>query len=98
MKIFKDRKEAGMLLGKMLEKYKSSNPIVIAIPRGGVEIGYYVALKLGCELQVIIARKLGYPEHSELAFGAVAEDGSLYLNPWIHQKLSQEIIEKFKKK
>lgn len=97
MKIFKDRKEAGLLLGKMLEKYKSSNPIVIAIPRGGVETGYYVALKLGSELEVIIARKLGYPEHPELAFGAVAEDGSLYLNPWVPQKLTQDIIEKVKK-
>ncbi len=92
MEKFRNRKEAGYLLGKALEKYKSENPIVLAIPRGGVETGYYVASHLNGELSVIIARKLGYPEQPEAAFGAVAEDGSLYLNPWIKRRLSKEDI------
>jgi predicted phosphoribosyltransferase len=90
--MFRNRKEAGYLLGKALEKYKTEKPIVLTIPRGGVETGYCVASHLNCELSVIIARKLGYPEQPEAAFGAVAEDGSLYLNPWIKRRLSREDI------
>jgi putative phosphoribosyl transferase len=92
MEMFRNRKEAGYLLGKALEKYKTEKPIVLAVPRGGVETGYCVASHLNCELSVIIARKLGYPEQPESAFGAVAEDGSLYLNPWIKRRLSREDI------
>lgn len=98
MKIFKNRIEAGKLLGQALESYILENPIVLAIPRGGVETGYYVAHELNCDLSVIVARKLGYPHQSESAFGAIAEDDSLYLSPWVQYKLTKEDIIRVKNK
>jgi putative phosphoribosyl transferase len=89
---FKNRSEAGKLLGKELDSYRIENPVVLAIPRGGVEVGYQVALQLQCEFMVVVARKLGYLNQPEAAFGALAEDGSLYLNSWIRKKLSRDEI------
>jgi putative phosphoribosyl transferase len=78
--MFLNRKDAGQKLGLALEAYKNKNAMVVAIPRGGVEIGYYVAKHLDAELTVVITRKLGYPTNPEAAFGALAEDGSLYIS------------------
>jgi len=89
-----NRKEAGNLLGKALISYQSVNPVVLAIPRGGVEVGYYIARHLNCELSVIIARRLALSNHQESAFGAISEGDTLYLNPWIKSKLSKEEINK----
>lgn len=92
--MFLNREDAGYKLGKALEKYQSAHPLVLGIPRGGIEVGYYAALHLNCDFDAIIVRKLGYPEQPEAAFGALAEDGSLYLDPWSNRYLSKEIIEK----
>lgn len=73
MEIFQDRKEAGKELGERLKKYKSENPIILAIPRGGVVVGYEVARILKAPLDVIIARKIGAPMQEELGIGAIAE-------------------------
>lgn len=79
-KLFADRRDAGFELGKLLEaKYKNQNALVLGIPRGGVEVAYEVAKILNGELSVIITKKLPHPLHEELAVGAVAEDGSIYL-------------------
>lgn len=75
MQDFQDRKEAGRKLGKILKKLKLENPIVLAIPRGGVVIGFEVAKILKAPLDVIIARKIGVPSQPELGMGAVAEEG-----------------------
>ncbi|WP_276370798.1 phosphoribosyltransferase family protein [Chryseolinea sp. H1M3-3] len=77
--MFRDRKDAGEQLGRALEKYRDQNVIVIGIPRGGVETAYYVAKHLNSEMSLVVTRKLGYPFNPEAAFGAVAEDGSLYI-------------------
>ncbi|MGD8747032.1 MAG: phosphoribosyltransferase family protein [Balneolaceae bacterium] len=92
--MFINREDAGKKLGKALDKYKSMNPIILAIPRGGIEVGFYAAKRLDCDFEPIVIRKLGYPQQPEAAFGAVAEDGSLYLDPWSNQYLSKEIIER----
>lgn len=91
--MFINRQDAGRQLAEALSYYKKAHPLVLAIPRGGVEVAYYVAQKLGCQLSTVITRKLGHPYQPELAFGALAEDKSLYLNPAIRQKLSKAIIE-----
>ncbi len=79
-KKFKNRKEAGLRLGRvLLEDYKNSNPVVLGIPRGGVEVGYYVANMLGGEFTAIVTKKLSLPIFRELAIGAVSEDGSYFL-------------------
>ncbi|HEY0745035.1 MAG TPA: phosphoribosyltransferase family protein [Chryseosolibacter sp.] len=78
--MFDDRKDAGIKLARALGKYKDENVIVLGIPRGGVEIAYYIALHLNAAFSMIMTRKLGYPESPEAAFGAIAEDGSVYLS------------------
>jgi predicted phosphoribosyltransferase len=91
--MFINRKDAGEQLGQALKKYESVNPILLGIPRGGIEVGYYAALQLKCEFDILVVRKLGHPRQPEAAFGALAEDGSLYLDPWSNQYLNKETIE-----
>jgi predicted phosphoribosyltransferase len=74
---FADRREAGKLLAERLADVAGENPIVYGIPRGGVVVAHEIAVELGCPLDVLIVRKLGYPGHEEAAFGALGEDGVL---------------------
>ena len=73
---FRDRAHAGNLLAEKLIQYESENPIVLAIPRGGVEVGIQVAKRLKCDFELLIVRKLPFPDNPESGFGAIAEDGS----------------------
>lgn len=77
--IFRDRKDAALRLSNLLENYRAENLVVFGIPRGGVEVGYYIANQLDCLLEVTIPRKIGAPFQPELAIGAVAEDGTIYI-------------------
>lgn len=78
--LFKDRKEAGRKLAEQLMKYRGSDPIVLALPRGGVAVGYEVASALGAPLDVMVARKVGAPGRPELGIGAVAPGGVWVVN------------------
>ena len=69
--IFKDRIEAGNLLAVKLKPYKSDTTIIMAIPRGGVPIGYEIAEQLNLPLEVVLSKKIGHPLHKEYAIGAV---------------------------
>lgn len=69
--IFKDRIAAGELLASRLEKYKDEKAIVIAIPRGGVPLGYVIAQKLNLPLEIVLSKKIGHPINKEYAIGAV---------------------------
>lgn len=74
--IFENREQAGKLLSEELSCFKGkSGVIVLAIPRGGVVVGYELARELGSELDVVVTKKIGAPENPELAIGALAEDG-----------------------
>ena len=79
MSLFSNRVEAGRKLASAL-KNADKNAIVLAIPRGGVVVGYEVAHSLQVPLDVIITRKIGAPGNPELAIGAVAEDGTYILD------------------
>lgn len=92
--MFQNREDAGNQLGIALEQYQYERPLLLGIPRGGVEVGYHAAVHLDCDFDVLIVRKLGHPEQPEAAFGALAEDGSLYLDPWSNKYLTKEIIQK----
>jgi putative phosphoribosyl transferase len=72
---FRDREEAGQQLAERLTPYRDENPIVLALPRGGVPVGYELARALGAPLDVLVARKLGAPHQPELGIGAVAPGG-----------------------
>ena len=79
--IFKDRREAGaMLAGAVVALPGLRDPIVLALPRGGVPVAFEVAMRLHAPLDVLIVRKLGTPGQEELALGAVASGGAEYLN------------------
>ncbi|MFN7095067.1 MAG: phosphoribosyltransferase, partial [Burkholderiales bacterium] len=80
--LLKNRTEAGKLLAKRLEKYKNApNTIVLALPRGGVPVGYEIAHELNLPLDVFIVRKLGFPGHEEYAMGAIASNDICIFNP-----------------
>ena len=72
--IFANRVDAGRRLAARLEEYRSPDTIVLAIPRGGVVIGYEVARALDAPLDVTIPRKIGAPGQPELAIGAIGDD------------------------
>jgi putative phosphoribosyl transferase len=79
---FRDRAEAGRLLADRLRHYAGRDDvIVLALPRGGVPVGYEVAKALGAPLDVFVVRKLGIPGYEELAMGAIASGGLIVLNP-----------------
>lgn len=78
--IFKDRVDAAQKLAKKLEWLKKENPVILAIPRGGVVTGDVIAKILGLSLDIIVSRKVGAPYNPELAIGAVAHDGSFFPN------------------
>ncbi|MDI6896617.1 phosphoribosyltransferase, partial [Methanocella conradii] len=77
--IFKDRRDAGRMLAEHLVGYRH-NSIILAIPRGGVPVGYEVSRRLGVPLDLIVPRKLPIPSDPEAGFGAVAPDGTVVLN------------------
>lgn len=91
--MFRDRKDGGKQLAKVLEKYQYQNVLVLGIPRGGVETAYYVARHLHAEFSFIVSRKLGYPYNAEAAFGALAEDGSYFIFENLERELSPEVIQ-----
>ena len=79
--IFANRREAGAALAAQLERYRGRGDVVVlALPRGGVPVGYEVARALGAPLDVFMVRKLGAPGHRELAMGAIASGGVRVLN------------------
>jgi len=78
--MIKDRNEAGKLLAEKLSQLvKEKNLIVLAIPRGGVVVGHEIAKKLGCQLDVIISKKITPPDNPEYAIGAITHDGTVYI-------------------
>ncbi len=74
--MFNDRQDAGRQLAQRLRDLHPPDPVVLALPRGGVVVGAEVAAGLECPLDVLVVRKLGAPHQPELAIGAVTDDGS----------------------
>jgi predicted phosphoribosyltransferase len=93
---FRDRADAGRYLGEALSEYaRRDDVVVLALPRGGVPVGFEVARALEAPLDVFVVRKLGVPGHEELAFGAVASGGARILNRDVirHIGLSSDVID-----
>jgi len=78
--MFSDRIDAGKQLGRKLEFLKGQDPLILAIPRGGVVVADTIATVLDCKLDIIVSRKIGAPQNPELAIGAVLHDGSYFPN------------------
>lgn len=78
---FRDRQEAGRVLAERLRSYAGRDDVVVlALPRGGVPVGFEVARELDAPLDVFVVRKLGVPGQEELAMGAIASGGVRVLN------------------
>src|SRR5579875_2593723 len=94
--LFRDRTEAGQILADKLASYAHRpDVLVLALPRGGVPVGYEVAQALHVPLDVFLVRKLGLPGQEELAMGAIASGGIRVLNEEVIDKLNvpEEIID-----
>jgi putative phosphoribosyl transferase len=96
-KQFADRRETGKLLASKLNAYQDcAEAIVLALPRGGVPVGFEIATRLHLPLDVWIVRKLGVPYHKELAMGAIAASGERVMNQEVLKwsNISPETIER----
>jgi len=84
---FEDREDAGRRLAERLARYRDERPVVFALPRGGVPVGYEISRSLGAPLDVFVARKLGAPGQPEFGIGAVAPGGVRVLNGNVVERL-----------
>ena len=84
---FADRRDAGRRLASQLLDLAAQNPIVVALPRGGVPVGFEVARALGASLDILAVRKLGAPGNPEFAFGAIAEGGTAVISSVIARRV-----------
>lgn len=94
--MFKDRTDAGIRLAHALKFYRDQDVIVLAIPKGGAEIGYQAAKFLHAPFSLLIARKLPFRENPEAGFGAIAEDGSTFFVKESYRWLSQEELDEIR--
>lgn len=80
MMIFENRQQAGRLLGDQLKISTDQDPIIFALPRGGVPIGHEIANRLGAPLEVLVVRKIGAPFNPEYGIGAIVEGGYYWID------------------
>ena len=85
--LFHNRVDAGNQLASELKKFSIENPLVIALPRGGVPVGKAIADRLHAPLDVLIVRKIGYPSQPELGVGAITEGGLTLFNEQLMRQL-----------
>jgi putative phosphoribosyl transferase len=91
--MFRDREDAAHKLAEKLKGRELHDPLVLAIPRGGVVTGAVLARELGADLDVVLSRKLRAPGQPELAIGAISEDGQAYLNHYAQEFL--DVMEEY---
>jgi predicted phosphoribosyltransferase len=97
--MFINRLDGAIQLVLKLKKYKGKDGIVLAIPRGGVPVGYVIAKELMFPLEVMLTKKIGHPFNSEYAIGSVSMDGTIVINniTGVSEKYIQEKSEELKK-
>lgn len=78
---FADRRDAGRRLAEPLSDLATADPVVVALPRGGVPVAREISQLLGAPLEILAVRKLGAPGNPEYGFGAIAEDGTRMIDP-----------------
>lgn len=91
-RVFRDRREAGALLAERLSPYAGRDVLVLAIPRGGVVVGYEVAKTLGLPLDVLVIKKIGYPGNEEFALGAAGLD-DYFLNEDVVRTVTPDYVQ-----
>ena len=101
--IYTDRQNAALKLISLLEKFKNDNCVILAIPRGGVPIGYYIARKFHFPMDLLLTKKIGHPLNKEVAIGAVSLEDEIvdnypYINVGYIENQIEEIRESLKKR
>lgn len=96
--MFKDRFEAGRLLAKALEAYRGTDAIVLAIPRGALQIGQVLHEELGLPLDIIVTKKIPHPMSEEFAIGAVGPEGEYFVDIQAARDVSPLYIDAQRKK
>ncbi|HEY1007173.1 MAG TPA: phosphoribosyltransferase family protein [Sphingobacteriaceae bacterium] len=92
--LFKDREDAGRQLAAYLDPlYRNTHPLILGIPRGGVEVACYVARELGAELSLLVSKKLPLPSRKEFGIGAISEEHTVYVSPEGRHLLSSEALQ-----
>jgi putative phosphoribosyl transferase len=89
MRVFRDRREAGLALAAALADESGTHPVVLGLARGGVPVAAEIAAALGAPLDVFVVRKLGVPRQPELAMGAIASGGVVVRNEEVLERLPQ---------
>ncbi len=87
---FRDRQEAGQLLGQELKNLAGMNTVILGIPRGGVVVAHELANTIQAELDIVLSRKLRTPGHEELAMGSISEDGKVFFNDTVLREIDIE--------
>jgi putative phosphoribosyl transferase len=97
---FRNRLQAGQLLARELSTWQGEKAVVLGIPRGGVVVARSLSEEIKADLDIVLSRKLGAPDQSELAIGAIAESGEVFLNRYLMEQLSvsSSYIEREKKR
>ncbi|MGD0328103.1 MAG: phosphoribosyltransferase family protein [Minisyncoccia bacterium] len=97
--VFRDRQDAGKQLAEALVSHKMTNVVILALPRGGMPVGYEIAHHFGLPLDIISVRKIGHPLNPEYAIGAVDEKGRILFDeeernaaakPWLREELIRQ--------
>lgn len=93
--VFQNREQVGEILAEMLEEYRGSNALLLAVPRGALVIGAVIGRKLGLALDTVVVAKVSPPWNPEFGFGGVAWDGTVWLDPALTPRmgLSQQDID-----
>ena len=85
--VFKNRTDAGQKLAEKLLDYKLTDPIIVALPRGGVSVAKPIAEKLNAKLDIMVSKKIGAPNNPELAIGAVTSHGDYVIAPYAQEAI-----------
>ncbi|MDN6625928.1 MAG: hypothetical protein L0K82_01750 [Pisciglobus halotolerans] len=94
MRLFKNRQEAGKLLAAVLKERQLKDPVVLALPRGGVPLAAIIAKEIQAPLDLILVRKIGHPFHPEYAIGALTEEEEPMMNKEERRQLDEEWFSK----
>ncbi|HEX6848374.1 MAG TPA: phosphoribosyltransferase family protein [Chitinophagaceae bacterium] len=89
--MFRDRTEAGLLLAEQLKRFKNDPGVVLAVPRGGVPVAYFVAKELGFPIEIILTKKIGHPANKEYAIGAASLTDHFIIP---HENVTNEYIQR----
>src|SRR5512137_2390883 len=94
-RVFKDRSDAGTQLAESLATYQGSEALVLAIPAGGIPVAAEVCRVLSLPLDIIVVRKIQFPDNPEAGFGAVGPDGAVVLNDYLIEveRMSPKVVD-----